>query len=170
MSRETIFSFMAFKVKVWWWLPHLIFIFVFFNTCIPNHIHTMIQYSHPSPLFSEGSLHFLIALVLSEENLPGVPRWDLSSGLPYSRPAHYQLSHAVSCLVNVKQSTRVSRVLWGWTANSCWIYTWPAANRRQLRGYYSQHTVTLISLTPYQWNRKCTHDAVSLLSPVKVQC
>ncbi len=77
--------------------------------------------------------------------------------------------HKCSCLVNVKQSTRVSRVLWGWTANSCWIYTWPAANRRQLRGYYSQHTVTLISLTPYQWNRKCTHDAVSLLSPVKVQ-
>ncbi len=43
--------------------------FVFFNTCIPNHIHRMIPYIHPSP-FAEASLHFLIALVLSGEKPP----------------------------------------------------------------------------------------------------
>jgi hypothetical protein len=43
--------------------------FVFFKTCIPNHIHTMIKYSHLSP-FAEASLHFLFALVLSEDKPP----------------------------------------------------------------------------------------------------
>jgi hypothetical protein len=47
----------------------LLIYFVFFNTCIPNHIHTMIKYSHLSP-FAETSLHFLIAPVLSEEKPP----------------------------------------------------------------------------------------------------
>ena len=44
-----------------------LFIYFFlFNTCIPNHIYTMIPDIHPSP-FAEASLHFLIALVLSGE-------------------------------------------------------------------------------------------------------
>ncbi len=82
MSRETISSVMAFNVKVWWWLPHFIFFFVFFNTCLPNHIHTIIQYSHPSP-FAEASLNFLIALVLSGEKPPwgAELRFDLGSAL-----------------------------------------------------------------------------------------
>jgi hypothetical protein len=67
--------------------------FVIFNACIPNHIHTMIPYIHPSP-FAEASLHFLIALVLSGENLPVVPSRELNSGLPYSKPTRYQLSRA----------------------------------------------------------------------------
>jgi hypothetical protein len=52
--------------------------FVFFNTCISNHIHTMIQYIHPSPV-AEASLHFLIALVLSGEKPPwgAEPRFEL---------------------------------------------------------------------------------------------
>ncbi len=52
--------------------------FVFFNTCMPNHIHTMIQYIHPSPV-AEASLHFLIALVLSGEKPPwgAEPRFEL---------------------------------------------------------------------------------------------
>jgi hypothetical protein len=33
-------------------------------------------------------------LSLSRKNLPGVPSRDLNSGLPYSRPARYQLSYA----------------------------------------------------------------------------
>ncbi len=71
--------------------------FVFFNTCIPNHIHTMIPYIHPSP-FAEASLHFLIALVLSGENLPVVPSRESNSGLPSSKATRYQLSHAAPWL------------------------------------------------------------------------
>jgi hypothetical protein len=63
----------------------------FFNTCIVNHIHTMIHYIRPSP-FAEAYLHFLIALVLNGEKPPGLRSRDLNSGLPYSRPVHYQLS------------------------------------------------------------------------------
>ncbi len=37
-----------------------LFIFVFFNTCIPNHIHTMILYIRPSP-FAEASLQVSFA-------------------------------------------------------------------------------------------------------------
>jgi hypothetical protein len=32
--------------------------------------------------------------LLSRKNLPVVPSQDLNSGLPYSRPARYQLSYA----------------------------------------------------------------------------
>ena len=42
------------------------FYFVFFNTCNPNHIHTMLPYIHPSPITE----HYLIALVLSGEKPP----------------------------------------------------------------------------------------------------
>ncbi len=38
-------------------------------------------------------LHFFIAFA-QQENLPGVSSRDLNWGLPYSRPAHYQLSYA----------------------------------------------------------------------------
>jgi hypothetical protein len=63
-----------------------------------NHIHTMIQYIRPSPFASISSLH----LCSVGKNLPGVPSRDLNSGLPYSRPAHYQLSCAatVASVVN----------------------------------------------------------------------
>ncbi len=33
------------SLKVWWRLPHFLFIFVFFYTCIPNHIHTITIHS-----------------------------------------------------------------------------------------------------------------------------
>jgi hypothetical protein len=53
----------------------------------------MLLYIHPSP-FAEASLHFLIAFVLSGENLPVVPSRESNSGLPSSKPTRYQLSHA----------------------------------------------------------------------------
>jgi hypothetical protein len=58
----------------------LIIYFVFFYTCIPNHIHTMIQYIHPSS-FAKASL--LIALVLSGEKPPwgAEPRYELGPAL-----------------------------------------------------------------------------------------
>ncbi len=49
------------------------------------------MHSYP---FAEASLLFFIACSFRGKNLPGVPSRDLNSGLPYSRPAHYQLSHA----------------------------------------------------------------------------
>ncbi len=65
--------------------------FVFFNTCIPNHIHTITQYIHPSP-FTEASPHCTCA------------QWGKTSlgcraeirtlACLTSRPAHYQLSYA----------------------------------------------------------------------------
>ncbi len=48
---------------------YLFIYFVFFNTFIPNHIHTMMPYIHQSP-FAEASLHFLIALVLGGDKPP----------------------------------------------------------------------------------------------------
>ncbi len=44
--------------------------------------------------FAEASLHFLIAFVLSGENLPVVPSRESVPGLPSSKPTRYQLSHA----------------------------------------------------------------------------
>ncbi len=57
------------------------------------------MYIHsPRPL-SFSTLH----VSLRGKNLPGVPSRDLNSGLPYSRPAHYQLSHAAT-LANIYPS------------------------------------------------------------------
>ena len=75
--------------------------FVFFNTCIPNHIHTMIPYIHPSP-FAEASLHFLIALVPSGEKPPCgaeprielVPAFQQADAIPTEPRRTIQLSHA----------------------------------------------------------------------------
>ena len=68
--------------------------FVYFSYFI-TYIHsiTFIQYIYPSP-FAEASLHFFIACMLSGKDLPVVPSRDLNSGLPYSKPTRYQLSHA----------------------------------------------------------------------------
>ena len=59
------------------------------------HIHSIIfvQYIYPSA-FAEASLHFLIACMLSGEDLPVVPSRESNSGLPYSKPTRCQLSHA----------------------------------------------------------------------------
>ncbi len=45
---------------------------------------------------STNIVHFLLKNMKCSvgKNLPGVPSRDLNSGLPYSRPAHYQLSCA----------------------------------------------------------------------------
>jgi len=42
---------------------------------------------------SSSSLH----LCSVRKNLPGVQSWDLNSCLPYSRPAHHQLSYTAPC-------------------------------------------------------------------------
>ncbi len=57
------------------------------------HTITFIQYIHPSP-FVEAPLHFFIASMLSGKHLPVVPSRESNSGLPYSKPTRYQLSHA----------------------------------------------------------------------------
>jgi hypothetical protein len=70
----------------------LFIFFIFYN------IHTFIsitfmQYIYPSP-FAEASLHFFIACLLSGDDLPVVPSRESNSGLPYSKPTRFQLSHA----------------------------------------------------------------------------
>ncbi len=62
-------------------------------TCIHsfNHIHTI--HIYPSPV-AEVFLHLFIAGTLSGKNLPVVPSRESNSGLPYSKPTRYQLSHA----------------------------------------------------------------------------
>ncbi len=66
----------------------LFIFFVFFSSCIPNHIHTMIQYSRPSP-FAESLSMSSLHLCSVGNNLPGVASRGLNSGLPFSRPSHY---------------------------------------------------------------------------------
>ncbi len=61
-------------LKVWWQLPLFLFIFSFTDTYIHTYISSLVS--------------------LSRKNLPGVPSRDLNLGLPYSRPARYQLSYA----------------------------------------------------------------------------
>jgi hypothetical protein len=80
-------------------MPLFLFIFIFLHN-----IHTFIQsqYIHPSP-FAEASLHFLIACMLSGDNLPVVPSRESNSGLPYIKPTRCQLSRpAPLCSVCVQ--------------------------------------------------------------------
>jgi hypothetical protein len=64
--------------------------FVFTITYIHNYISTI----HSSISSRRGLSPFSSLLSLSGKNLPGVPSRELNSGLPYSRPARYQLSYA----------------------------------------------------------------------------
>jgi hypothetical protein len=67
---------------------HSFYLFCLFHTFII----TVIQYIH-SYAFAEA--YFLsLPYSLRGKNLPVVPSRHLNSGLPYRRPAHYQLSHA----------------------------------------------------------------------------
>ncbi len=77
-------------LKVWWQDATLLVYFSYFTTYI--HSITIIQYIYPSP-FTEVSLHLLIAWKLSRKNLPVVPSRESNSGLPYSMPTRFQLSH-----------------------------------------------------------------------------
>jgi hypothetical protein len=72
--------------------PTLFIYFVFFITYRPYHIHTE-QYIHPS-FWPRLLSIFFIASLLRGKNLLGISDQDLNSGLPYSRPAHYQLNYA----------------------------------------------------------------------------
>jgi hypothetical protein len=67
----------------------LFFLFILSFSYIQNHIHTVQSFIS----IRRGLSPFLHCLLLRGKLLPGVPSWDLNSGLPYSRPAHYQLSH-----------------------------------------------------------------------------
>jgi hypothetical protein len=66
-------------------------IFVYFSYFM-TYIHSF-NHIHPSS-FAEVSLHIFIAGKLSGKNLPVVPSRESISGLPYSKPTRYQLSHA----------------------------------------------------------------------------
>ncbi len=70
-----------------------------------------IQYIHPSP-FAVVPLHLLIAGQLSRKNLSGVLSRVSNSGLPYSKPTHYQLRYATPFLVTPHpESLKLERVL-----------------------------------------------------------
>ncbi len=75
--------------RVWWHQPLFLFIiYIFFLQYIHSYIHSLRVHSC-----------FLIAL-RSVEGLPGVPSRDSTSGLPYSKPAHYFLSCAAHLAFN----------------------------------------------------------------------
>ncbi len=74
-------------------MPLFLFLFFIFLRHTYNHSITFVQYIYPSP-FAEASLHFFIACTLSGDDLPVVPSRESNSGLPYSKPTRYQLSHA----------------------------------------------------------------------------
>jgi hypothetical protein len=78
-------------LKVWWQDATLFVYFSYFITYI--HSITFIQYIYPTS-FAEASLHLFIACKLSGKNLPVVSSRESNSGLPYSKPTYYQLSHA----------------------------------------------------------------------------
>jgi hypothetical protein len=59
------------------------------------HSITFTQYIYPSP-FAEVSLHLFIAFKLGGKNLFVVPSREMNWGLPYSKRARYQLSHAAA--------------------------------------------------------------------------
>jgi len=65
----------------------LYFLFFCYNT-----------YNHSRITIAKGPSPYLHSCRLSGRNLPGVPSRDSNSGLPYSKPAHYQLSCAAPLL------------------------------------------------------------------------
>ncbi len=73
-------------------MPLFLFIFHIFITYIHS-LYSFIQYIYQSP-YAGASLHLLIAWKLSGKALPVVPSRESNSGLPYSKPTRYQLSHA----------------------------------------------------------------------------
>ncbi len=82
-----------FFLKVWWRLPHFLFILSFsihaFRITFIQWYHTFIHLHSPRPL-SISSLH----LCSVGKNLSVVPSRESNSGLPSSKPTRYQLSHA----------------------------------------------------------------------------
>ncbi len=74
-------------LKVWWPYATLLYIFIF----LLQYIHS---YNHSLNNIRWGPSPFLHSCWLSGRNLPGVPSRDSNSGLPYSKPALYQLSCA----------------------------------------------------------------------------
>jgi hypothetical protein len=79
MNSKSLPSFVVFlRFKGLVAVATLFIYFVFFNTCIPNHI----PYIHPYP-FTDASLHFLIPI--EPLNLPVVSSRESNSGLPYSK-------------------------------------------------------------------------------------
>jgi hypothetical protein len=73
-------------------MPLFFVYFLYFMTYIHSFNHI-----HPSS-FAEVSLHIFIAGKLSGKNLPVVLSRESNSGLPYSKPTRYQLSHAAPYL------------------------------------------------------------------------
>jgi hypothetical protein len=94
LISKVLFYFLQKKVFILFFVScpsfYLLYLFQFHAFTI-----TFIQYILSSP-FAEASLHLysLLKLLLRGINLPGVRSRETNSGLPYSRPAHYQLSYA----------------------------------------------------------------------------
>ncbi len=76
--------------------PTLFIYFVFFITYrTGTFLITFVEYNTFIHLHSPRPLPiFFIASSLGEKNLFEMSDQDLNSGLPYSRPAHYQLNYA----------------------------------------------------------------------------
>ncbi len=81
------------QINVWW---HDATLFVYFSYFFITYIHTFIQ-SHSSVAIRCGLSPFLHRLFAQWGNLPVVPSRESNSGLPYSKPTRYQLSHAAPC-------------------------------------------------------------------------
>ncbi len=64
----------------------LFFVYFFF-------LHYIHSYYHSFITFAEGPSSYLHSCRLSGRNLHGVPSRDSNSGLPYSKSAHYLVTH-----------------------------------------------------------------------------
>ncbi len=75
---------------------HSFYLFYLFQ--LHTFIITFIQYIYDLSIGYPSIHQFHHCLFAQRENLPGVPSRDSNSGMPYSRPAHYQLSYAAPLL------------------------------------------------------------------------
>ncbi len=96
-----------FFLKVWWHYATLFEIYYFLTF-----IHTIQSHIHSSFTIRRGpSSWILIASSLSKGSLHGMPSRDSNSGLPYSKPTHYQLSCAASSTELRRILTELRRIL-----------------------------------------------------------
>ncbi len=102
-----------FFLKVWW---HDATLFVYFSYFFITYIHSFSQ-SHSFNTFihrhSLRPLSISSSLVCSVgKHLPVVPRRESTSGLPYSKPTRYQLSHAAPYQLSHAAPLIVSNYTW----------------------------------------------------------
>ncbi len=87
-------------------MPLFWFISYFFST----YTHS-ITFTQCRTIICRHSPRFLsISSSQVRKNLPGVPSWESSSGLPYSKPTHYRLSYAAHYF-ELRRSTYLKKCL-----------------------------------------------------------